>query len=953
MKYIIFIIFYFCANSISFDCRAQNCTGKIKESQVVGTIHFLSTNKVFILKRPTYSYQISFISDGEGVSSEITSLMGDRLEFGDEIIFQDNGNKRLNFYFVDHLNKSNSTQANSTNKIRLTMDDLKWLISGEINAFYVKKGDQKEMKKFTLLAENSADLVYLGRCFMSSMDVEKVEQVSNSKSKLISFQSKENSASNSAGNSGSFSKPGGPGQGSTADPEVADLRKQLADLKLRLREEIKIESEKDEKMKAQLVEDLSESRRKANEQKNVYSQEIIEARKKSLDEIEKIRKEQSNFLQAQKNNFSNEAQRLDSVLMARRTEIALEIEKAKLLGEEKILAIRKQTESEILEIQKSKTGIKQEYADEIANARSAANTELLKIREETAEQMKNIQAMSAEFKNKNANDVDFSQKSAGEKIRTIMQETAQIINEIREKNVLEKERLATELATIILKNGEEIAKVAETQSRQVALLRENFENEKNKIATDIQLAREKGAEKVVQNNENLEQIQKKQNEAIVRTKAQADSAMAVIHKQNAEYQSKWLQQIENQRKKADSVKTAISNDAIAAKQKMNLVIESQRKSTDSTIMALKNKELVFVQKNARFLDSLKRKLAEDVAQQEKAINLKRAALGKSMDSSAVAYKKQLDKSIQNSVAEEKKIEDDKRKRITEIKAENKNPANNIPQKEAGFNKEAAAEDIATARKEFTQKKLSLEKDLLEMQKLLNDSILRTQLRSAERLKLLTETYQRDQMQLQETMSRREDSMRNILSEMQINHAEEVNRLKMSHLSTSDSLTQVISHEKQKAQQEIMKNFEMAAEEVETIKIQKEEAIKEEDQKYQKAKDSLSTELNQVQQKYSVELEKLRKENLVAKEKLVLELQNEKTKIDKYGDEERKKMEEELTVQKKTITEELKTAKDAANKEFESVRTANTEKLDQLLQKIKEEEANLKNIQDEVRKAKKE
>ena len=80
---------------------------------------------------------------------------------------------------------------------------------------------------------------------------------------------------------------------------------------------------------------------------------------------------------------------------------------------------------------------------------------------------------------------------------------------------------------------------------------------------------------------------------------------------------------------------------------------------------------------------------------------------------------------------------------------------------------------------------------------------------------------------------------------------------------------------------------MAAEEVETIKIQKEEAIKEEDQKYQKAKDSLSTELNQVQQKYSVELEKLRKENLVAKEKLVLELQNEKTKIDKYGDEERK------------------------------------------------------------------
>ncbi len=950
MKYIIFIIFYFCANSISFECRAQNCTGKIKESQVVGTIHFLSTNKVFILKRPTYSYQIAFVSDGEGVSADITSLMGDRLEFGDEIIFQDNSNKRLNYYFVDHLNKSNSTQANSTNKIRLTMDDLKWLISGEINAFYVKKGDQKEMKKFTLLAENSADLVYLGRCFMSTMDLAKVEQVSNAKSKLISFQSRDNSQASS--NSGSFSKPGGPGQSQATDSELTDLRKQLAELKQRLREEIKIETEKADKVKAQLVEDLSESRRKANEQKNVYSQEIIEARKKSLEEIEKIRKEQSNFLQAQKNNFSNEAQRLDSVLMARRAEIALEIEKAKLLGEEKILAIRKQTESEILEIQKSKTGVKQEYADEIANARSAANAELLKIREETAEQMKNIQAMSAEFKNKNANDVDYSQKTAGEKIRTIMQETAQKINEIREKNVLEKERLATELATIRLKNGEELAKVAETQSRQVALLRENFENEKNKIATDIQLAREKGAEKVVQNNENLEQIQKKQNEAIVRTKAQADSAMAAIHKQNAEYQSKWLQQIELQRKRADSVKTAITNDAVTAKQKMNLVIESQKKSTDSTIMALKSKELMFVQKNARFLDSLKRKLAEDVAQQEKAINLKREALSKSMDSSAVAYKKQLDKSIENSVAEERKIEDDKKKRITEIKADNKNPSNNIPQKEAGFNKEAAAEDIATARKEFTQKKLSLEKDLLEMQKQLNDSIFRTQLRNAERLKLLTETYQKDQMLLQEMMSRREDSMRNILSQMQINHAEEVNRLKLSHLSTSDSLTQVISHEKQKAQQEIMKNFEMAAEEVETIKIQKEEAIKEEDQKYQKAKDSLATELNQVQQKFSVELENLRKENLKEKEKLVLELQNEKAKIDKYGDEERDKMEAELTAQKKTITEELKIAKDAANKEFEAVRAANTEKLDQLLQKIKEEEENLKKIQEEVKKARK-
>ncbi|MBL0190863.1 MAG: hypothetical protein IPQ18_05825 [Saprospiraceae bacterium] len=217
---------------------------------------------------------------------------------------------------------------------------------------------------------------------------------------------------------------------------------------------------------------------------------------------------------------------------------------------------------------------------------------------------------------------------------------------------------------------------------------------------------------------------------------------------------------------------------------------------------------------------------------------------------------------------------------------------------------------------------------------------------------MTETYQRDQMLLQEMMSRREDSMRNILSQMQINHAEDVNRLKLSHLSTSDSLTQVISHEKQKAQQEIMKNFEMAAEEVETIKIQKEEAIKEEDQKYQKAKDSLATELNQVQQKFSVELENLRKENLKEKEKLVLELQNEKTKIDKYGDEERDKMEAELTAQKKTITEELKTAKDAANKEFEAVRAANTEKLDQLLQKIKEEEENLKKIQEEVKKARK-
>ena len=47
-----------------------------------------------------------------------------------------------------------------------------------------------------------------------------------------------------------------------------------------------------------------------------------------------------------------------------------------------------------------------------------------------------------------------------------------------------------------------------------------------------------------------------------------------------------------------------------------------------------------------------------------------------------------------------------------------------------------------------------------------------------------------------------------------------------------------------------------------------------DRKYQKAKDSLATELNQVQQKFSVELENLRKENLKEKEKLVLELQNE-------------------------------------------------------------------------------
>ena len=64
------------------------------------------------------------------------------------------------------------------------------------------------------------------------------------------------------------------------------------------------------------------------------------------------------------------------------------------------------------------------------------------------------------------------------------------------------------------------------------------------------------------------------------------------------------------------------------------------------------------------------------------------------------------------------------------------------------------------------------------------------------------------------------------------------------------------------------------------------------------------------------------------------------------------MEAELTAQKKTITEELKTAKDAANKEFEAVRAANTEKLDQLLQKIKEEEENLKKIQEEVKKARK-
>ena len=118
------------------------------------------------------------------------------------------------------------------------------------------------MKKFTLLAENSADLVYLGRCFMSTMDLAKVEQVSNAKSKLISFQSRDNSQASS--NSGSFSQPGGPGQSQATDSELTDLRKQLAELKQRLREEIKIESEKADKVKAQLVEDLSESRRKAN-----------------------------------------------------------------------------------------------------------------------------------------------------------------------------------------------------------------------------------------------------------------------------------------------------------------------------------------------------------------------------------------------------------------------------------------------------------------------------------------------------------------------------------------------------------------------------------------------------------------------------------------------------------------------------------------------------------------
>jgi len=338
------ISIFFCNYSI-----AQNCSSLISVNKKLGTTHLLKSINQTLVVRGNYTYSMELVNDEKGISASFVSKNGVDLNEGDEVIFMDKSKARKSYRFIG-MGEITNKRGTPTQKNILELDlaAVNWLATTTINTIYIKNNISNRMIKFTVNTNRQTEFKSLCSCFNNTLDK---SQVNNT---VLTGNDFSPSGGGSAGNVSATRPTGGSNRVQRItdpsllnDDELKALRKELAETKQKVREEIQAEKDKADRAKVKFQEEVASAREKAAQQKSEYANEVLEARKKANEEIEKGKQQVASSVGDARDKASGEIEKINLSVVEAKQKASEEIQKAQLESASEVANAREKAANQI------------------------------------------------------------------------------------------------------------------------------------------------------------------------------------------------------------------------------------------------------------------------------------------------------------------------------------------------------------------------------------------------------------------------------------------------------------------------------------------------------------------------------------------------------------------------------------------------------------------------------
>jgi hypothetical protein len=322
---------------------AQDCSALIKENKKIAGTQIMNTAVLTIIVRGAYSYSINYFANEKGIFARFTSTGGIEFNQDDQVVFVDStGVERIyKFNSMDEL--APGAVPTHRNNLLLDINALKWLAESNITAINFINWVDRQKYKFTINKDRQGEFNKLTSCFYNNLDknaivstgsveIERpVVQAPSAGSKPV--PGSKPTATNPAATTTPAAKPAG-------DPELTNLRSELEKTKEKIRTDIRLEKERGDAIKAQLASEVAAARDAANQKKTDYSNEVLEARKSSLAEIEKSKLEAQQYIAISRTKADSAVTRISLSVEEARRQAGEEIQRARVASSEEVKKAR-------------------------------------------------------------------------------------------------------------------------------------------------------------------------------------------------------------------------------------------------------------------------------------------------------------------------------------------------------------------------------------------------------------------------------------------------------------------------------------------------------------------------------------------------------------------------------------------------------------------------------------
>ena len=326
-----------------FCCLARNaqsqCEALIVEDKVIDGTHVLRTINQTLVVRGNYTYSMELRSNSKGITAKLFSKAGVEFNQDDEIIFMDDNGMRRSYRFVGmgEMEREGGTPVYH-NILQLDLAAIQWFANSGINVLYIKNNISNQMRKFTINESRQSEFKQLAACFNQRLDKEKVNDVELVDNEIkvepsVKQEAKPDSPSSTGNPSRTASNP-------SNDQEVDELRRELRDVKEKLRQEIAAEKTKAEQIKSVLQEEVALSKENAANQKKKYADEVVEARQKATAEIEASRQQLAEQVKEARDRAASELEKITLDVAEARQRANDAIQKAQLESANEVAAAR-------------------------------------------------------------------------------------------------------------------------------------------------------------------------------------------------------------------------------------------------------------------------------------------------------------------------------------------------------------------------------------------------------------------------------------------------------------------------------------------------------------------------------------------------------------------------------------------------------------------------------------